>query len=90
MSPTASEGCAGVPCSNAKRELAAVEKGFFGHDGTMLHPIKFPTLWVKFGSKAQKFHKPRFAKSRMAYWHEAAVRKCPLLRRLWRLSGHQS
>ena len=23
-------------------------------------------------------------------WHEAAVRKCPLLRRLWGLSGHRS
>jgi len=23
-------------------------------------------------------------------WHEAAVRKCALLRRLWGLSGHQS
>jgi hypothetical protein len=32
-----------LPCSIAKRERAAVEKGFFGHDGMMLHPIKFPT-----------------------------------------------
>jgi hypothetical protein len=24
------------------------------------------------------------------FWHEAAVRKCPLLRRLWELSGHRS
>jgi hypothetical protein len=24
------------------------------------------------------------------YRHEAAVRKCPLLRRLWGLSGHRS
>src|SRR5947209_6456800 len=32
-----------LPCSIAKRERAAVEKGFFGHDGMMLHPIKFLT-----------------------------------------------
>ena len=24
------------------------------------------------------------------FWHEAAVRKCPLLRRLWGVSGHPS
>src|SRR5262249_3082764 len=24
------------------------------------------------------------------FWHEAAVMKCPLLRRLWGLSGHRS
>ena len=28
--------------------------------------------------------------ARVASWHEAAVRKCPLLRRLWGLSGHRS
>ena len=26
----------------------------------------------------------------VGFWHEAAVRKCPLLRRLWGLSGHRS
>ena len=26
----------------------------------------------------------------VSYWHEAAVKKCPLLRRLWGLSEHRS
>jgi len=32
----------------------------------------------------------RDATSRVDSWHEAAIRKCPLLRRLWGLSGHWS
>src|SRR5262249_16669521 len=28
--------------------------------------------------------------ARVRNWHEAAVRKCPFLRRLWGLSGHRS
>ena len=28
--------------------------------------------------------------ARVSSWHEAAVRKCPLLLRLWVLSGHRS